>query len=201
MARDQHQALPMNCLQHTVRCVFQCVVWASRQDDDELWSVKLRPEDPEPCCRSQRCVFQSLVLVIRSQPCMRLQSSPPDNISNICLVLPLHTHCDISTRYTDFSNKHFIFGIVASTFELISGQTWQATSMWWKYLVTYIQLSQSTICKEILAIFQKEIERDGEIETDKAAILTRQCEYNALCSCCYTVCTLQQSVYCIDQCL
>ena len=39
-------------LRHMVLCVFRCVIWESHQDDDELWSVTLDPEDQEPYCRS-----------------------------------------------------------------------------------------------------------------------------------------------------
>jgi len=66
-------------LPHTARCVFQCAVSASRQDDDKSWSVTLGQADQEPCCRSQRCVFPRLAEVIRSQPCTRLQLFLPIN--------------------------------------------------------------------------------------------------------------------------
>ena len=81
--------LSITCLRHTVPCVFQYVVWASPQDDDELWSVILGPVDQEPCYRSQQRVFQRLVSAIHSPPCTRLQLFPPDRKH----VLELVTHC------------------------------------------------------------------------------------------------------------
>ena len=78
-------------LQHKVQCVFQYVVWESRQDDDELWSEILDPEGRKPYCRSQWCVFQRLAVVIRSQPCTSHRLFRPNNIylciMCCCLVL------------------------------------------------------------------------------------------------------------------
>jgi len=77
-------------LRRNVQCVFQCVVSQSRQDDDEFWSVTRGPVDREPYCRSQQCVFQRLVSAIHSQPCMRLQLSPPDSIGHLTILLLLY---------------------------------------------------------------------------------------------------------------